>query len=299
MANITIDEVQLAVPSFWANVAIGALRANAVMANLVNRDYDSLVATKGDVVNVIKRGALSVNDKVKNTQITLQTPSDTKIPVTLNKHKEVSWLIEDEANAKAIEDAINYVEDAAIAIGEQVDADLLGLHSELALSVGSAGTDLSVATILAAREALNVAKCPLAGRMFVVSPKDETALLLLEQFTSANWTDENQTALREAIIGRKYGFTFLMDQQVKTSGASPVNTHCLAFNKDAFVLVTRPLPAPPAGAGAISSTVEIDGVSVRVTKSYSQKDGGMLWTLDILYGVAGMRDDTHGVDVLT
>lgn len=299
MANITITEVDAAIPEFWANLALGALKANTVMANLINRDYDSQIATQGDVVNIIKRGALTVNDKAANTQITLQTPSNTKIPVTLNQHKEVSWLIEDAASAKAIADAVNYVEDAAIVIGEQIDVDLLGLYSELALSVGTAEVDLSVNTILAAREALNVAKCPQAGRVFVISPKDETALLKLEQFTSASWSDENMVALREATIGKKYGFVFVMDQQVITTGTSPVNTHNMAFVKDAFVLVTRPLPAPPAGAGAISAIVELDGIAVRVTKSYSQMHGGMLWTLDCLYGMAGMRDDTHGVEVLT
>lgn len=283
MANITTTQVDAAIPEFWANMALGALKANTVMANLVSRDYDSAVATKGDTVSVIKRGALAVNDKISNREIQLQIPSNTKIPVVLDKHKEVSWLIEDVASAKAIEDAVNYVTDAAIALGEEIDKDLLGLYETLALSTGTPGSDLSVQKILDVREMLNVARCPLGGRIFVISPKDETALLLLEQFTSANWAQENVDALVNATLGRKYGFTFVMDQLVKTVGASPTTTHNLAFHKDAFVLVTRPLPAPPEGAGAVSSIIEVDGISVRVTKSYSQKDGGMLWTLDVLY----------------
>lgn len=295
--GITLTQVDVAIPEFWANVAIGALKANTVMANLVNKDYSDQVATRGDVVNVIQRGALSVNDKAAGKQITLQTPSNTKIPVTLDKHKEISWLIEDVASAKAITDAVNYVTDAAIALGEQLDKDLLGLYSQLTLSAGGATTPLDVATILDAREKLNIAKAPLAGRYFVISPQDETALLKLEQFTSAEWTDENMTALREATIGRKYGFTFVMDQQVPVT--STTQRHNIAFTRDAFALVTRPLPAPPAGSGAISSVVSVDGISVRVTRSYSQKDGGMLYTLDMLYGVAALRKTTHGVHVLS
>ena len=79
------------------------MKANTVMANLVNRDYSDAVATKGDVVNVIQRGNLVVNDKQTGKQITLQTPTNSKIPVTLDKHKEISWLIEDTASAKAIQ----------------------------------------------------------------------------------------------------------------------------------------------------------------------------------------------------
>lgn len=296
--GITITEVDAAIPEFWANMALGALKANTVMANLVNRDYSSEVATKGDVVNVVQRGNLIVNDKETGKQITLQTPTNSKIPVTLNKHKEISWLIEDTASAKAIQDAVNYVTDAAIALGEQIDKDLLALYSALTLQSGDATKDLGVATILDAREKLNVAKAPTTGRYMVISPQDDTALLKLEEFTKADWTDENMTALREATIGRKYGFTYIMDQQVATT-ATGKQRHNIAFHKDAFALVTRPLPAPPAGSGAISSTLEVDGISVRVTRSYSQKDGGMLWTLDILYGCAALRKGTHGVHVLS
>ena len=175
-APITVAEVAHAIPNFWANLALGALKANTVMANLVNRDYDTDVATKGDVVNIIKRGNLIVNDKLAGQQISLQNPSNSKLPVLLDKHKEVSWLIEDVASAKAISDAVAYVTDAAIKIGEQIDADLLKLHSTLALEVGTPAAGLSIATILEAREKLNIAKAPVRGRYFVISPKDETAL---------------------------------------------------------------------------------------------------------------------------
>lgn len=294
--GITITHVDDAIPEFWANVALGALRANTVMANLVNRDYSDAVATLGDVVNIVQRGTLAVNDKAPGHQITLQTPTNSKIPVTLNKHKEISWLIEDTASAEAIQSAVDYVTDAAIALGEQIDADLLALYSAMTLQAGAANTPMSIATILEAREKLNIAKAPLANRYFVISPKDETSLLKLEQFTSGEWADENQVALREATIGKKYGFTFVMDQQVaEISGVR----HNLAFHKDALTLVTRPLPAPPTGSGALSTSLAVDGISVRVTRSYSQKDGGMLWTLDVLYGVAGLRAATHGVHVIT
>lgn len=292
--GIDLNHVQTAIPSFWANIALGALKANTVMVQLVNRDYENQVATKGDVVNVVKRGTLVVNDKETGKQITLQTPTNTKIPVTLNKHKEISWLIEDTASAKAIEDAVNYVTDAAIKLGNEIDADLLKLYAQ----VGNKITDKSVGvdSILAAREKLNILKCPVNGRYMILHPKDETSVLKLEQFTSAQWDNDNARALREATLGRKYGFTFIMDQNVVETGGSRYN---IAFTKDAFALVTRPLPAPPAGSGANSTTVEEDGISIRVTSSYSQKDGGMLWTLDVLYGVAALREEECAVVIET
>lgn len=297
--NITLTEAAVAIPEFWANVALGALKSNTVMTQLVNKDYSSVVATKGQTVNITQRGSLSVNDKETNTPIKLQNPTNTSIPVVLDKHKEISWLIEDVTNAKAIEDALNYVMDAAIAIGEQVDKDLLGLYSALSHEVGTAGVDLSIDTILAARQKLNDLRCPTSGRIMVLSSKDDVALLKDAEFTQATWDDSNVIALQEGTLGRKYGFTFVMDQNVRTSGVSPTTTHCLAFHRDAFALVTRPLPAPPPNSGANSSILEQDGISIRVTNSYSQKDGGQIWTLDVLYGVAALRYGTHGVEVLT
>lgn len=295
----TIDHVDAAIPKFWANIALGALKSNTVMARLVNRDYSTEVATRGDVVNVIQRGALQVNDKEKGKEITLQTPSNSKIPVTLDKHKEISWLIEDVASAKAVEDAINYVQDAAIAMAETIDKDLLLMALAMGNKVTATSGVLDKDTILRTREILNVKKCPVQGRVFVISPKDETALLKLEEFTKQDWSDENLVALREATLGRKFGFTFVMDQNVSsTEDAGNPGTFIsnnIAFQRDAIALVTRPLPAPPANSGAVSAVVEEDGIAVRVTKSYDQRAGGVLWTLDVLYGVAAMRKDTHGV----
>jgi len=297
--NITLTEAAVAVPEFWANVALGALKSNTVMAQLVNRDYENVVATKGDTINITQRGALAVNDKEINTQIKLQNPANSKIPVKLNKHKEISWLIEDATSAKAIDDALNYVMDAAIAMGEQMDKDLLSSYSLFANAIGVAGNEIDIDTILAVREKMNVLRCPTRGRVIVLSPKDETALLKLEEFTSAQWDDTNAVALQEATIGRKYGFTFVMDQNVIETGASPKSTHCMALTRDALTLVTRPLPAPPPNSGASSSIIEVDGITVRVTHSYSQRDGGVIWTLDCLYGVAGLRTNTHGIHLLT
>ena len=299
MANITVTEVDAAIPEFWAATALGALKANTVMAQLVRRDFDSEVATSGDIVNVTKRGALSVNDKSANSVVTLQTPSNTKIAITLDKHKEVSFLIEDAASAKAIEDALNYVEDAAIVIGEQIDADLLALYGDAGGPVGSASDDMDVPIVVDARKALNDTKCPMRGRVFVIGSGPEASLLNKTQFTSSDFGgDVSRVAVIEANLGRKYGFDFFMDQQVVET-PSPTTVHNIAFHRDAFVLLTRMLPLPPAGSGAVASTVSEDGVGMRSVRSWNADHLGMQMTLDLLYGVKALRADTHAVEVLS
>src|SRR5689334_20516988 len=136
MANITITEVGDSLATIVAAQALGRLRSNTVLANLVARDWDNEVAQHGQVVRIPVRGSLSVNDKAANTNYTLQTPNDSKVDVTLNKHKEVSFVIEDIAKALARPDFLmGYIDDAVIAIGEQVDADIAALYSGLSQSI--------------------------------------------------------------------------------------------------------------------------------------------------------------------
>lgn len=296
MANITIAEVDVAIPEFWAATALGALKANTVMAQLVRRDFDNEIATRGDTVNVTRRGTLSVSDKTANTAVTLQAPTNSNIPVQLDRHKEVSFLVEDVASAKAVEDAVNYVEDAAIVIGETIDVDLLGLYTEAGSFVGSAADDLDVPIIVAARKALNDQKAPQRGRVLVIGSGPEASLLNKTEFTSSDFGgDVSRTAVIEANLGRKYGFDFFMDQQVIETGGPAI--HNLAFHRDSFVLVSRLLPAPPQGTGATAATVSEDGVGMRSIRSWNSSFLGMQMTVDVLYGIKALRADTHAVEV--
>lgn len=299
LPNITDTSAASAIPEFWAQIALGALKNNTVMARLVNRDFDSVVASQGDTIWINRRGGLVVNDKAQGTSTTVQSPANTKQPIKLTKHKEITWMVEDTTSAKAIQDAIDYVTDAGIALAEQIETDLMALHPLAGFDVGTAGTALSVDTILAARERLNKNKAPGMGRIFVVSPKDDTALLKLEQFTNSQWLSENGTALREGYLGRKYGFDFVMAQLVAQEAGTPVKTHNLAFHRDALVLVTRPLPLPPSDSGVFGTTLEVDGVSLRITRSYDHAALATRWTIDILYGMGSNRADSHLVDVLS
>jgi hypothetical protein len=288
MANITVTEAANFIPEIWAANALGALKANTVMARLVNRNYENEVAQMGDIVHVPVRGALSVNDKTANAVYTLQTPSASVVNVTLNKHKEISFLVEDVAKAQANQDIIaGYIEDGMKALGEQIDSDLLALYSGFSATPVDATAGITVAKIVEARRLLNAAKVPLDGRVVVWHEDAEAEVLQLAQFTSAQEDPANADALRNATLGRKFGFTHYLDQQVKIAAAEAKN---MVFHRDAMTLVTRPLPMVPQGMGAQSAVMNEDGISIRVVWSYNPSYGGIQVTMDVLYGVAELRD---------
>lgn len=294
MPNITVTEAAGFIPEIWAASALGALKANTVMARLVNRNFENAVAQQGDTLHIPRRGTLSVNNKVANTVVTLQTPTADTVDVTLNKHKEISILVEDIAAAQANQSIMaGYIEDGMKAIGEQIDSDLLALYSGFSTTPidGTSGSGgITAATVTEARRLLNAAKVPQQDRYIVWHEDAEAELLEVEKFTSSDFGD-NGDAVREAIIGRKYGFSHFMDQMVTVATSECKN---LAFHRDAIVLVTRPLPAPPPGTGAVSTVMDEDGFSVRVVYAWNASHLAMQVTLDVLYGVAELRDN-HAV----
>lgn len=295
MANITTTEAAGFIPEIWAATALGYLKANTVMARLVNRNFEPLVANQGATINVPRRGTLVVNDKIANTAITLQTPTADTIPLTLDKYKEVSFLVEDIAAAQANQDVINgYVEDGFKLIAEQMDSDILALYSGFSTTpidaTGGpsdlAGVGVRAQTVIEANRLLNIAKAPNTDRYIVWHSSAEAEILNKEKFTSADFGDPG-TAVREAIVGRKFGLTHLMSQNVPTAGGECKN---LAFHRDAIMMATRPLPIPPAGTGVTAAVMGEDGFGVRAMYGYSIEHKGMIVSLDVLYGVAEMRD---------
>lgn len=289
MANITVTEAANFIPEIWAAQALGALKANTVMARLVNRNYEDEVAQAGDIVHVPKRGTLEVKNKTANATVTLQTPSSDVVNVTLDKHKEVSFLVEDVAKAQANQDIIGgYISDGIMAIAEEIDSDLLALHSGYTTHTAiDALSGLGEDDIREARRLLNSAKVPLVGRNIVLHEDAEKELLGVEKFVSATFGAEGD-AIREATIGRRFGFNFFMDQLVAVSGGECKN---LAFHRDAMALCTRPLPAVPPNMGAQSAVMVEDDIAIRVIWSYNPSYLGLQVTLDILYGVAELRDE--------
>lgn len=295
MANITTTEGAGFIPEIWAAVALGALKANTVMLPLVNHNFENEFHQIGDILNVPRRGTLSVNDKSANTDITLQTPTADTIALTLNKHKDVSFAVEDIAQAQANQDIIaGYVTDAMIVLAHQIDDDILALYSGFSATpldarTGSGG--VTVNTIIEAQRLFNKALVPQEQRYIVWGEDAAAELLKLSQFTNAQYDPMNATALANASLGRKYGFDHYMDQRVVQTGGEVKN---LAFHKNAIMFATRPLAIPPDGHGVVGTTMNEDGIGIRVMYGYSILKKAMIVSLDVLYGVAEERDN-HGL----
>ena len=201
------------IPEVWAQEALMILEANMVAANMVYRDFEDEVASYGDVVNAHRPGTFVAKRKVDGDAVTNQDATATNVPVKLDQHLHVSFMIYDGEESKSFKDLVAlYLRPALIAQAQGLDQVVLGQTYEfLTNCVGKLGTDPDKTTIIAANEKLNVNKCPVAGRNMIVTPNAEGALLAGSEFLKVNEAGDSE-AMRNARLGHKLNFDFFMCQ---------------------------------------------------------------------------------------
>lgn len=295
--SITRTTEAAALPTIIAQEALGQLARYSSMARFVSRDYDGQVASYGEAVKIYKRGALAVQDKTADTDITFNAPTGQgSVTVTLNQHKVVPIKIEDVAQALARPDLrMGYAQDAAIVLAEAVDDVLLALATDASVTqeVGTAGTPITKGTLIDARTRLNKSKAPRAPRAAVLDSDSIGAMLKDGILVAANTAGGNSTNLVDVNAGElrpAFGFSLAENQGVTVTAGTPNKVNSLAFHQSAIVLATRPLADPGVG-GIQSEVLNSDGFSIRVMADYDIKAMAMLITLDVLFGVKIVRPE--------
>lgn len=207
------------IPQIWAIEALRVLKSNMVMGALVNVDYSDEVKDHGDVVNTSRPADFVGKRKTDTGNIVLQDAKSVNIPVPLDQHIHVAFTIKDGERSKSLPDLVaRYLEPAAREMSEKVDQVLCGQAVRLsANNVGRLGElDKTTASdfMLAAHTKMQVLKAPKQGRNLVVGPRAEGSILGSDIVSNADKRGDEGTSLREASIGRVYGFDTFMDQNM-------------------------------------------------------------------------------------
>jgi len=290
-------------PEVWAIESLMVLRDNLVMAGLVHRDFENEVAKAGDTVRTRKPQKLTVNDFSQQSgtsaDLELLAPENlnaNEVTVVLDKHKYTSFIVEDRDAATSIKDLVaEFIFPAIVPIAQQVDDDIMTEYTTgtdvlsssitaVAADTVGAGAALDENDIIEGRRTLNANQCPQGGRNLVLGTNHEADILGRPLFHQAS-TSGSTGALREAFIGRAFGFNTYMSQNVPAASDTDGTAQSIAFHRNVMALVTRPLLPVPPGYGAVSSTQTMDDVGIRITNSYEHRAKGIVISLDILYGV--------------
>ena len=148
MAAITSANVASAIVKLVAADALPVLVGNLVMGNLVNRDYEPVLAHAGDTVNVPIPPTMVANNIAEGGTVQTQNPSLGNAQIVLNTHAESTFLIPDVTKVLAVPDLLKiYMEPAVVAIAERVESDLLNLYAGFTANtpVGTPGTPITEA----------------------------------------------------------------------------------------------------------------------------------------------------------
>ncbi len=301
MPTITSANVANAIVKLVAVDALPALVSNLVMGNLVNRDYEPTLANAGDTVNVPIPPTLVANNIAEGGTVQTQNPNLGNAQIVLNTHAEATFQIPDVTKVLAVPDLLRlYMQPAVVAIAERIESDILSLYSQFSSNapVGTAGVALVEATVDSAETALFQAKVPaVASKYLVVGPSSYSALRQIPRFSEYySAGDAGLRALVDGAVGKIKDFFVFRSQLVPTTGSGPVNTHNLAFARDAIGLVIRRLPQPLPGTGAIAEYAEMGNFGIRVVMSYQPNTLAQQFTVDVLYGTAVLRN-SFGVQV--
>ena len=170
-------------PEIIAREALMVLRNNAVMANLVHRDYSSeFVAGVGDTITIRKPASFVATEFEGAIQV--QDATEQGIAVKMDKHLDVSFAVTAKQLTMDIEDfSRQLLVPAMQAFADKVDQYLLGLKADITNSVPA--TDSVQNDVVDARSKLTKAAAPLADRRFVYGTDMEAKLLKTDLFVSA------------------------------------------------------------------------------------------------------------------
>jgi hypothetical protein len=192
------------------------------------------------------------------------------------------------------------MEPAVVAIAQSIETSLLNLYAGFTTGVGAAGSTITEATIDAAETALFMARVPPTQQKFmVVDAATYSAWRQIPRFSEFQTAgDAGLQAMIGGSIGKIKDFFVFRSQFVPKTGTSTVNTHNLAFTRDAIGLVIRRLPQPLPGTGAVAEYAELGNFGMRVVMSYQPNTLAQQFTVDVLYGCGILRNEA-GVQVNT
>ncbi len=297
MATLYSDNLASAIVKLVAVDALPALVGNLVMGNLVNRDFEPTLANAGDTINVPIPPTLVANNLVDGGTVVNQTANLSlgNAQIQLTTHAEATFQIPDVAKVMAVPDLLKmYMQPAVIALAERIETDLLKLAPQFTSNapVGAPSTAMTEAIVDSAETALFNAKVPgSASKYLVVDPTSYSNLRQISRFSEYRTAGEaGLQSLVDGSIGKIKDFYVLRSQFVQKAGSPTVTTSNLGFARDAIGFVTRRLPQPLPGTGAIAEYAEMGNFGVRVLMSYAPNTLAQQFTVDVLYGCAILRN---------
>lgn len=280
-------------PTKIVATALGLLVRELTLPQLVWRDpVGDFAGAFNDTISIRLPAYVSANSRTLRSGAARSQTSlfERKVDLTLDTDVYLDVPITDEALSL---DIANF---GAQVLAPMVEGIGRTIEDKLVATITAATYENNIAFVAStddpykdvatkARQYLNNARVPMAGRAIVCGSEMEKAFLDSDQFIRASYAGAgSESTFREAHIGRVAG----MD--VYTSPALAA-TEAYAFHQTAFALSNR-APVVPAGApyGASSSYA---GLALRTVRVFDPDAVEDRLVMDSWLGAAVITDDGH------
>lgn len=218
-------------------IAMGlmTLRETCLMPQLVSSNYEDEVRKVGDTIDFPLPAPQVVADVTPaNTPPAPADKTITTVPLRLDKWKKTEFHLTDKQLGEIEANKFRgmQVNEAARALANKVNSDILAEYKGIYGYVGTAGTTPFATTTAAATDARKVLAaqlCPKPMRKGILNADAEANALSLAAFQDVDKAGTDVTKL-EGEIGRKFGVDWFMEDAVPThtstvftAGAATVN----------------------------------------------------------------------------
>lgn len=241
----------------------------------------------GETVTVrVRKPRSARTQSTAGASITYDDQNEVAVNVTLS-HLYDAYHVTDEDLSLALEDFASQItapQVASIATGaeDELATAMNNLSVNSSIEFAATATDADTrSTLLAAREWLGENDVPAGNRWLAVSPSIATRILEVDEFTKVNEAGSD-SALRDAVIGRLFGFTVVESNGLTTDTA-------VAYHQSGFVFASKK-PADPRGANE-SFAIASEGVNIRQIFQYDPDVLSDASVLSTFAGAAAVHDE--------
>jgi hypothetical protein len=293
--TFTATDLADLIPEIWGNRLNDFFKCEVPLANFFTDRSEELLGG-GDVLHTPNLTEMGANAKSNGAAVTLNSPTETDVDLTVDQWYEVSFAIEDRQamqvkQSYALQE--RYAKNAAYTIARQLDGAIAALFSGFSQSVGASTTNVADSDIRAAIAILESACVPMTEGdvAFIFHPNTFwRQVQALDKFSLAI-NSPVQDPVAKKPMGYLYGLPIIVSTQVPFVSGSDGRYNILA-HKDAIHWATTRLPVMTYGKGMVGEH------NIRVQSSYVPEYLSTVTTADIVYGVVENRDNA-GVIILT
>lgn len=287
-------DLDVFIPAVWGQKVNDFMQAKLVAAPFFTDRSDEL-ANGGNIVYTPNTTEISANSKSNGAAVTLNSPTETAVTLTVSNWYEASFAIEDREAAQVMHSYSimnTYMKNAAYAIAKKLDTALVALFSGFSSTVGASTTAIADSDILAAIATLETSDVDTTECAFFFHPNVFwRQVQALDKFSLAINTAGTQNPVGKRPTAMLYGIPVYVTTQIQYVSGTTGRYNALA-HPDALHWATSPL-----GKGGSKGAV-VGSMGVRVQANYVPEYLSTVVTADILYGVIENRDN-HGVAILT